>query len=1090
MNPKTTPNTTKKEPASLRTPGPLSLVLLRQEQAWRNGTRVPLEQLVDTLPNDLSSVDNILCLISNEVYLRESAGETPNLAEYQQRFPSLAEALEIQWGIDHLWSLKPNAVSNHADTTGPSLLGSLIDERYRVQHLLGRGGMGIVYKALDTKLNRVVAIKCLKSTHWTDSNERARFRTEASSIAKLAHPNIVQIYDIGELVNEAYISMECCDSGSLADWLRHGPLIAKCAADLCSQIASGIASAHAVHVVHRDLKPGNILLTHRPDRENTKTTPDPNHDDRLDQLPDWLIPKVADFGLAKQIDVDHSQTKTGDIVGTPAYMAPEQIADSIPGQEHLIDIYSIGAILYECLTGRPPIRGSTILETLQLLRTQEPVRIRLLQPLVPVDLETIAHKCLQRDPLQRYLSAAELAKDLQRFLQGEPIHARPTPAVQRLIKWARRRPALAATSAIAVTALMGLAITWGVFTQRLTIAKNLAESERTMATKQRDRAERNAEWAMQAVDELITKVADQRLANVPGMDATRRSLLESAVQFCKKFQDDSDHSDPDARNQVALSHRRLAKIYRSLGETEAWHNELESAAKIHRELASEYPTREDYLSELGKTLNNLANVLAAVQGPDASIAVTEEAIAIKENLVKQNPQSQAHRSSLATSLYAIGPKYRVSSPEKAEASYQRSEEIWCELLREDPNNQEFLNGASGLYKNLISLLIAQGRPEEALPLLDKRESILRSQNNGSQDYKQQQQRLDDLYLRSVVLIHTRRHEQAMDVLQEQRALIKRLMSDFPNRLELANQSLQNSFNLGIVYRELGDHAQAIEIGNEGLEIVHEWLKSSPSHPEAISWELRMRAVPMAAELERDQAEKSLELAIEADEIIQRFITSENGPPDLIAVACNMLFYKGLALARLGRNGDALANDLESLEQIAKLYKSQPNHADAKRLVVVITANCVLKHLRLGDPESAQRIVDRSQEYWQPDNSQALRLIQALVDAYRGQHNSAIQILSSDERGIELTDIWPDRASVIIAAVCANQVLKDESLAPSQREKLSEEYVALATRELKAAGPNYYDNPFRRIWLHQTQELQNLSKFPELQATIKQLVVQN
>jgi serine/threonine protein kinase/tetratricopeptide (TPR) repeat protein len=1080
MSHEMTPRTTKKELASLRTAGPLSLVLQQQEQAWLKGNRVPLEQLVESLPNDLTSSNNILCLISNEVYLRELGGETPHLTEYQRRFPSLAEALEIQWGIDHLLSVPLSTGPNSSLMFNETQVGSLIDKRYRVQHLLGQGGMGIVYQALDTKLNRVVALKCLVLSRLSNLTDRKRFRTEASTIAKLSHPHIVQVYDIGELTDEAYISMEYCDGGSLADWLRKGPLVAKCAAKICNQIASAIASAHAVNVIHRDLKPGNILLTKDSQANIYTTVLEKHRGNGLGDVPAWLVAKVADFGLAKQTDGDHPQTTTGDIVGTPAYMAPEQIAGWESGQEHLVDVYSIGAILYECLAGRPPIRGGSVLETLQLLQTQEPVRLRLLQPLVPVDLETITHKCLQREPRHRYPTAMEIANDLQRFLRGEPIHAKPVPTIQRMIKWARRHRAVATASATAAMALIGLGISWGLFTYRLGIAKEQAESERVIANKQRDRAERNSEWAMQAVDELITKVGDQSLANIPGMDSTRKSLLESAVQFCKKFQADSDSSDPEARNQVALSHRRLAKIYRTLGETEAWQSELESAAKIHRELVSEFPDQETYLSELGKTLNNLANVVAHVQGPDASILVTEEAIAIKESLVKNNPQSQSHRSSLATSLYAIGPKYRVSSPEKAEASYKRSEALWSDLLQEDPNNAEFMKGASGLYNNYISLLVAQGRPDDALRLLDKHDALLRARTSVAQDSQFHQPRLNNLHLRGIVLMHSRNHQLACDVFREQRELIKQQLHDFPDRQDLKNTLLHNLFNLGNVCRELGDQGQAIEIGNEGLDLARTWLTSSPNNPEAISAMLRISAIPIAAELERNDAEKSLELALDADEIVQAFLTAKNSPPDLTALACNILFYKGIALYRLNRPNDALETHLQSLTKITQQYRNQPKHADTSRLMVLISANCVLQSLRQGDYEKAQRILTQSQELWPPEKSWSLRAIQSMADAMLGNHAQAIEILSEELPTVELIDIWPDRITVIIASECARQVMNDASLTPSNREDLRKKYVELAVRELESAGSEYYDNPLRRQWLRQTKELDSLSMFPELQ----------
>ena len=288
-----------------------------------------------------------------------------------------------------------------ADGNLPAVAG------YELLGVLGRGGMGIVYKARQKGLNRLVALKMILSGAHAAPEERARFRREAEVVARMQHPNVVQIHDIGEQDGCCFFSQELVEGGSLAQRLGGTPRPAHEAAQLLLVLAQTVHAAHERSIVHRDLKPGNILLTGGPD------TP-------LGQC----IPKVADFGLAKPLDQDGEQTRIGDLLGTPSYMAPEQAVGDLRKIGPQTDVYALGAILYEMLTGRPPFRGPTGLDTLEQVRTQEPVAPRRLQPKVPRDLEIICLTCLEKEPARRYASAAALADDLRRFLNAEPIQAR------------------------------------------------------------------------------------------------------------------------------------------------------------------------------------------------------------------------------------------------------------------------------------------------------------------------------------------------------------------------------------------------------------------------------------------------------------------------------------------------------------------------------------------------------------------------------------------------------------------------------------------------------------------------------------------
>jgi WD40 repeat protein/serine/threonine protein kinase len=343
---------------------------------------------------------------------------------------------------------------------------------YEILGELGRGAMGVVYKARQTGFNRLVALKMILSGGHASAADRARFRTEAEAIARLHHQNIVQVYDTGEHDSKLFFSLEYCPGGSLADRLDGTPWVASQAASLVETLARAMHAAHEQQVVHRDLKPANVLLMEERGVSKGKSTPRERavelakalagQTDADEPEPVLLTPKLSDFGLAKKLDAVASQTQSGAIMGTPSYMAPEQAGGRGKEIGPAADVYALGAILYECLTGRPPFKAATTFDTLMQVIHDEPVPPTQLQPKTPRDLETICLKCLQKDPARRYASAEALAEDLRCFQAGEPITARPVGAIERTIKWVRRSPAVAALlAAVVLVTITGVGlVTW------------------------------------------------------------------------------------------------------------------------------------------------------------------------------------------------------------------------------------------------------------------------------------------------------------------------------------------------------------------------------------------------------------------------------------------------------------------------------------------------------------------------------------------------------------------------------------------------------------------------------------------------------
>jgi WD40 repeat protein len=390
------------------------------------------------------------------------------LAEHLERCPRCQEAARALDGLSDgaLASYRRSA------TAGPFPGGESPPRRvgdYEILGEIGRGGMGVVYRARHARLARVAALKMLLGGPFADREQRLRFRAEAEVVARLRHPHIVQLFEVGEHELEAglprpYFTLEFVEGGNLAQRLAGRPLAPHQAASWLEPLARAVHHAHEQGIIHRDLKPSNVLLT------------------------DDGQPKVCDFGVAKFLTGSDVKTISGMILGTAEYMAPEQAeAKAAPGPG--CDIYALGAILYEMLTGRPPFRGATPLDTLNQVRAKEPVPVRGLQPSVPRDLETICLKCLEKEPGKRYATAAALAEDLHRLLAREPIIARPVRWWERTLKWGRRRPTVAALGAAVVTAvvlgLAGIGWQWQEALAERTRAVGLADDLRT----QRDAAE-------------------------------------------------------------------------------------------------------------------------------------------------------------------------------------------------------------------------------------------------------------------------------------------------------------------------------------------------------------------------------------------------------------------------------------------------------------------------------------------------------------------------------------------------------------------------------------------------------------------------
>jgi WD40 repeat protein/serine/threonine protein kinase len=542
-------------------PGPdrskvlVELVHVDLERRLKAGEAVRVEQYLESCPELAVDQGVVLNLLASEFALRRRGEPELSREDYRRRFPALGESLLAHIGTDQSLSSPPASTIAENPTVLPPGDGDretgAASERtetsrawptvpgYEILGELGRGGMGVVYKARQAKLNRLVALKMILAGEHAGPEQLARFRREAEAVARLQHPHFVHIYEVGEQDGQPYFSLEFVDGANLAQKLNGTPLPAQQAAELVETLARAIHHAHLHGIIHRDLKPANILLEEssisRPDtaiRQGSAADTFPHHNS-------WLlnsIPKITDFGLAKRLDVEAAQTQTGAIMGTPSYMAPEQAEGKNKKIGPAADIYALGAILYELLTGRPPFKAATPLDTVLQVMSEEPISPRRLQPKVPRDLETICFKCLEKEPGKRYASAFDLAEDLRRFVKGEPICARPIGVPARFARWCGRNPVVASLSTAVLLLLLLVAVTASAgYLQTTKALRSVAERNRA-AVAAKDDAERASNEAQlaKAAAEKTSRELEAALK-----EAKRKSAvlaLERGLALCNEGQ--------------------------------------------------------------------------------------------------------------------------------------------------------------------------------------------------------------------------------------------------------------------------------------------------------------------------------------------------------------------------------------------------------------------------------------------------------------------------------------------------------------------------------------------------------------------------
>jgi tRNA A-37 threonylcarbamoyl transferase component Bud32/tetratricopeptide (TPR) repeat protein len=600
-------------------PGPetLDALLDQQSRSWLSGKRPAIEELLDgyALRNDSEAQ---LDLIYNEIVLREQLGEHPSAEEYFARYPHLKDPLALHFEVHRAIGddvlTETAKLPGHAtspDAAAKSRPALPQPGGYEIVRLLGRGGMGVVYKARHEHLRRFVALKMFEPGRVPSEREVLRFHTEAATVARLQHPNIVQIFEIGQRDGLPFLALELVEGGTLADRLQRLTFAPRAAAELLETLARAVHHAHTHGVIHRDLKPANVLFTRPPIAEHG-----------ADGRPLLGTPKLTDFGLAKVLEEEpdgpRDATRTGEPIGTPRYMAPEQAAGRHDRIGPATDVYALGTLLYECLTGRVPFVSASVIETLDRIRSDEPLSPRRLQPSIPRDLATICLYCLNKDPGRRYASALALADDLRRFLKGEPIMARPTPVWEQTWKWCRRHPTHAALGAVGVLLLVSGITAAGVWnhleerriaSERDRVEVLVAEGQEALARDDEARAEARFREAWEIV-QGEPALRDYQTGVSGWLDHARRSA--------------NKHRWNQRVPPPEYPERRDEAFYRSLLLEPEKIDSLKSAREsIAVALDLTLPNDPAWKPERERLAVLEADVLLAGPGPDAALARLE-----------------------------------------------------------------------------------------------------------------------------------------------------------------------------------------------------------------------------------------------------------------------------------------------------------------------------------------------------------------------------------------------------------------------------------------------------------------------------------
>jgi serine/threonine protein kinase/tetratricopeptide (TPR) repeat protein len=776
--------------------------------------------------NDTQQDEQLDAIVA--AYLRLPEAERPRRQkELLAAHPELAAALhnffDAQDGFRHLAEPLREVFTAHTHCPAGSVVGG-----YEILEEVARGGMGVVYRARSIALGRVVALKMLRAGALSADIDRQRFRTEAEAVAQLDFPNIVPVFEVGE-DDLPYFSMKWMPGGSLAERLEDfrwpspqaagGPSgSARNARNtpvdgqrrrvlyLMTNVARAVHHAHTRGILHRDLKPANILL----DNDDT--------------------PYVSDFGLLKRFGPADSRHRPGDtptmslqtvsgmIIGTPSYMAPEQASGKSGAVSVASDVYSLGAILYELLTGRPPFRGETTWDTLRQLQEKEPPQVRTLNAWVDRDLETVCHKCLHKDPLQRYASAAELTAELDRYGRGEPIMARPVSRGERCWRWCRRNPTLSAVSMLAVLALVTVAVGGVLFGLRE--ASHAADMEEIVRQKgdALDAAEKERVTKERALEEkegalVIARENSEAKEKALALAKQDRDAKEKAYLVAQQERQKADEYFKDANQAVYNFTHNISKVLANRPDLLPFRKELlQSALEYYKKFLKQRADDPSVIWELAEAYSQVGLIYNHLGSPKDALPALQKSAELIEKMHQAKPADVDMKWQLANSHLNVGAQQQELGKNKdALATYNKLLPLIRGFMKQHPQDDRFRRSLVSVTNNLAALHNQEGNLEKALELFQ--EVVLERKKMLAADPK-------SAVSRSALAVSTNNLGVVQMMLGKTKLAQKSFEEAIELRKELVRSDPKNSlwkFALAGSYRDLGKTHLLLNQTGEGIK---------------------------------------------------------------------------------------------------------------------------------------------------------------------------------------------------------------------------------------------------------------------------------
>lgn len=696
---------------------------------------------------------------------------------------------------------RPAVATSRRPSDVPLILGD-----YELLEELGRGGMGIVYRAKQRSVNRLVALKVIRPDRLSSmslSNQKKtvdRFRLEAEAAARINHDNLVTVYEVGCDAGMHYFSMRYVEGTSISEAIRLNPAENRVAAEWMEPICRAVEAVHRQGILHRDLKPQNILLESATGRS-----------------------LLADFGLAKLADDETAMTQTGDAVGTPAYMSPEQFEDA-SRIGAAADIYGLGATLYCVLSGRPPFQAASAIQTMKQVLESEAIPLRQLNPAVDRDLETICMKCLDKSPARRYESAAALADELKRYLEGRPILARPVSLPERATRWCRRNPLVASLIGVSFAAVLFGMVALGISNVRTEAA--------------RKRSEESFHEAKAAVNDLFTLVSEERLLNEPGLQTVRRDLLERARGYYERFLERRSN-DPALQTELAGTKYRMGLIEEALGEPQKaldWFAKARDWQKAH---AAAQPDSTEAARALSNTLNAMGRIAAQREKLDEATENFTAAEKLRERLIEKTSKASDKFDLLrlhANSRMNLGlVARRRGNFDLARTLYLEAQEQRRKALPTNPQDRAMRRDLAKGFYNLANLAIDQN-DEAAL-----RENIDEAIKRYEELLTENPRDLDDQYLLSLCYrlradlfaALAQRDPQfmpaAIDDYSKASRIVQKLSDLNPSVKKYQEELVRLLMNLGQLFAQQRDVEQARAQYQRALALLREIELSEPGN---------------------------------------------------------------------------------------------------------------------------------------------------------------------------------------------------------------------------------------------------------------------